>query len=1005
MRELTILLLLVAAASLAMSKQSAADWKQSLVFQLNGSAKPIQLPALAQIPTEKYNRVVAVPYVVYMPEKKELLMLVGVDYPHMAAVMRSKDLGATWTDPVFLRTDASGKATVGMQVGLTYLGNGKVVTYDGIFSDDYGQTWPTTLPFAQSYRGKGISGWDPVFTDRDPKTGKITLMLRTGYTCAGDTPSGGAAQAYLNSSTDEGHTWSETIKVPEWDGVNEVHIVRAKNSNLVAACRTVVPARFRLELDHYEGLGISISKDNGKSWSKVKKLYDWGRHHPSIVVMPNGDMVMTYVVRTGYMKASDDIPNFGIEAIVSRDNGQSWDLDHKYILAAWKGNRTGPNSWWASSQCTSTILLPDGYFLTVYGTGYRSQPNENGLPTPRDVGAVKWKLNTKGLNKDSAITNAPFDSDLRNKFDAAFAVTVPGEPVTQRGWRDTIVRRLGGKKPQEQIKAQLQMVSEDLNTFMAVPYLVYMPQKNRLLLMFANEYPHRAMTCYSDDLGQTWSTPKYVTKMEETSMATALTYLGGSKAMLDMGGRRFYSNDFGETWGDPVEIPKVSNGNAWSEWDPPLVDFDKKTGEVTRLMSFSTDNHETHTKYPEGHFLGFLRFSDDVGRTWRDEINVPQMYAMNEVAFVRAKNGDIVAACRTDNPDRWMNEIDHYGGLAVCISTDNGKTWSEKNWLFEWGRHHASMVVMPNGHIVMTYVVRKGYIDTPDGYPQFGIEAVVSKDNGKTWDLDHRYILASWKGMIKGPDGWACSSQATSTWLLPDGSLVTAFGTGYRGQLPLNNFKPRDVGIIRWRLSSKPVDNDTRIRKTRFNSNMRNEFDPAFEAKPVAKPRPGRRNLAERDAAVVTASKTDKSPNVILHDPYVTTNALVLMTSPAWINIKWPKEQRISRVDIYPGEPGSAAYPSGDCSPIDYSLQYLKNGRWNNLVPPIRNAPDFKQWAASGGNADNFVHKYVFAPVRTTAIRMVVSRNNDTGKRVSSPDNIIIPEDKRETSIRRIEVY
>lgn len=32
----------------------------------------------------------------------------------------------------------------------------------------------------------------------------------------------------------------------------------------------------------------------------------------------------------------------------------------------------------------------------------------------------------------------------------------------------------------------------------------------------------------------------------------------------------------------------------------------------------------------------------------------------------------------------------------------------------------------------MTYVVRKGYVNTADGFPQFGIEAVVSRDNGQT---------------------------------------------------------------------------------------------------------------------------------------------------------------------------------------------------------------------------------------------------------------------------------
>ena len=90
------------------------------------------------------------------------------------------------------------------------------------------------------------------------------------------------------------------------------------------------------------------------------------------------------------------------------------------------------------------------------------------------------------------------------------------------------------------------------------------------------------------------------------------------------------------------------------------------------------------------------------------------------------------------------------------------KPWERK--LYDWGRHHPSLVLMPDGQIVMTYVVRKGYLNTSEGFPRFGIEAVVSRDHGRTWDLDHKYILHQWSGHIKdGPTAWYPSSQATST--------------------------------------------------------------------------------------------------------------------------------------------------------------------------------------------------------------------------------------------------
>ena len=124
---------------------------------------------------------------------------------------------------------------------------------------------------------------------------------------------------------------------------------------------------------------------------------------------------MTYVVRIGYTDARDGHSRFGIEAVISQDNGRTWDLDHKYILAYWTGQVTGRNSWWGLSQTTSTVLLPDGSLLTTFGTGFR---NESSQPLCKmDVGLVKWRVSNRKVNSDRTIREAPFDSDLRNKFD------------------------------------------------------------------------------------------------------------------------------------------------------------------------------------------------------------------------------------------------------------------------------------------------------------------------------------------------------------------------------------------------------------------------------------------------------------------------------------------------------------------------------------------------------------------------------------------------------------
>jgi hypothetical protein len=75
-RWLTLVLLAGVPASWA----AAAEWKPHVVRQLNGAGQEICVPAKLQIVTEQWNRVAAVPYLVYMPEKDRLLMLVNRDY-------------------------------------------------------------------------------------------------------------------------------------------------------------------------------------------------------------------------------------------------------------------------------------------------------------------------------------------------------------------------------------------------------------------------------------------------------------------------------------------------------------------------------------------------------------------------------------------------------------------------------------------------------------------------------------------------------------------------------------------------------------------------------------------------------------------------------------------------------------------------------------------------------------------------------------------------------------
>ena len=401
-----------------------AQWQEHEVYQYNGvDADWSILPAKFQVISESWNRKVACPYLVYMPEKDRVLMGIGFcDYPKgpkkwHGMLLSSDNHGTTWTNPRYLHTNKQGEPDTGPIGGLTYIDQGHLLVDTGTstwYSSDYGQVWSDPVPISPTQEGGHWYG-EKRYVDIDPTTGKATTLWGSGWS---KVPDADSVQAYLRYSNDGGRTLSPSLMVPQWFGVNEVRLIRAANGDLVAAGRIAPPEKYKGRLDHYAGLGVSISKDNGRTWSRMDILYEWGRHHQSMVLLPNGHIVMSHVVRLGYTDADDGLPRFGVEAIVSRDHGQTWDLDHKYILAIWKGNKTGENYWWSSSQRSTSILLPNGSILTGFGTGYRNQDHPGGF-APRDIAVVHWRPNNDRLNNNRTIANAPFDSNLRNIFDAS----------------------------------------------------------------------------------------------------------------------------------------------------------------------------------------------------------------------------------------------------------------------------------------------------------------------------------------------------------------------------------------------------------------------------------------------------------------------------------------------------------------------------------------------------------------------------------------------------------
>ena len=475
--------------------------------------------------------------------------------------------------------------------------------------------------------------------------------------------------------------------------------------------------------------------------TKPRTFLNYSETGAHLLTLDDGRVLATYHSR--------HVP-FGIMAVLSGDQGQTWDFAHPvYLARSW-----GPDGGWPTS-----VQLEDGSILTAYGLqAYRNE----GADTVTEV--VRWQL-------------PPAGGDPADMPGIVGSVTFAGSPPDYSKYPAKLYGYSGGGRGRQQI-AYLRLAPAQRTTIghrgLYKGALARLPDGT---LIATPSYRNVVKVYRSADDGNTWEfvdTPGFGGK----EMGAAVLRDG---TLLNLhGGGIYRTTDGGEIW-DMYRVSGLRFG---------LVRNVVEQDDGSLLMVVGTGTYYDRKAPPS---KAWRLVSRDGGRTWPEIEPIPSWddpeSMFDEAAMIRLPDGTLLAAGRVtdghkpggrDAPTGWpcadgSEDADH---MMLMRSADDGRTWSEPWDFLDYSRPHAELLVLDDGRLLACYA---------NYFLPFGVAAVISNDNGKTWSTDRPIYLAY---STRCYTGWPTSVQ------LADGSILTMVAaSAYAGSQDFTRAE-----TVRWQL-------------------------------------------------------------------------------------------------------------------------------------------------------------------------------------------------------------
>ena len=212
-------------------------------------------------------------------------------------------------------------------------------------SEDNGANWSTSLAVVD-----GQESW-PVSS---PFGKIVTLPDGTNLMCYYHPSTSGVATSFLIRSHDGGRTWGDCVTMAE--GYGEQAICHLGGDRFLAMLRGTTD---------FTGLAQIDSNDGGYTWTEPRRITANMEHPGDVIRLLDGRLLLTYGRR---------VTPWGIQGMISTDDGKTWDGDNRILLTADSGIDQG---------YPSTIQRGDGTIVTVY---YSSELHISRRPRPEILG-------------------------------------------------------------------------------------------------------------------------------------------------------------------------------------------------------------------------------------------------------------------------------------------------------------------------------------------------------------------------------------------------------------------------------------------------------------------------------------------------------------------------------------------------------------------------------------------------------------------------------------------